>query len=97
MEDMQQKVSGEGVFASFNSERSIIVYEQPPPSIPKRRSRKAAVLKSPYTDTKALQPKKLITFKPFPKLPQSEFNKFKSWLKEDDSEDDRYILFLILF
>ncbi|TXG55764.1 hypothetical protein EZV62_017077 [Acer yangbiense] len=69
-----------------SQERSIIVYEHP--SIPpKRRSRKAAVLKSPYAETEVKKPKKLLKFKPFPKLPQSELTKFMSWLEEDDSVD----------
>ncbi|KAK0574579.1 hypothetical protein LWI29_025748 [Acer saccharum] len=70
-----------------SQERSIIVYEQHPPIPPKRRSRKAAVLKSPYAETEVKKPKKLIKFKPFPKLPQSELTKFMSWLEEDDSVD----------
>ena len=88
--DMQKKAPSKGVSTSVNSERSIIVYENHPPSIPKRRPRKAAALMSPFEDTEALKPKKLMKFKPFPKLPQSELNKFMSWLQEDDSEDDRY-------
>ncbi|KAK0599400.1 hypothetical protein LWI29_004931 [Acer saccharum] len=88
MVDMQKKAPGEGISTSVNSERSIIVYEKHPPSNPKRRPRKAAVLKSPYADTEALKPKKLMKFKPFPRLPQSELNKFMSWLQEADSKDD---------
>ncbi|KAK1589069.1 hypothetical protein Q3G72_030192 [Acer saccharum] len=88
MVDMQKKAPGEGISTSVNSERSIIVYEKHPPNNPKRRPRKAAVLKSPYADTEALKPKKLMKFKPFPKLPQSELNKFMSWLQEADSKDD---------
>ncbi|KAK0597658.1 hypothetical protein LWI29_027297 [Acer saccharum] len=88
MVDMQKKASGEGISTSVNSERSIIVYEKHPPSNPKRRPRKAAMLKSPYADTEALKPKKLMKFKPFPKLPQFELNKFMSWLQETDSKDD---------
>ncbi|KAK1557357.1 hypothetical protein Q3G72_023144 [Acer saccharum] len=63
--------------------------EKHPPIPPKRRSRKAAVLKSPYADTKVKKPKKLLKFRLFPKLPQSELNKFMSWLEEDDSTDFR--------
>ncbi|KAK0589383.1 hypothetical protein LWI29_013516 [Acer saccharum] len=49
--DIKRKAACEGVSTLVNSERSIIVYEQHPPIPPKRRSRKAAVLKSPYADT----------------------------------------------
>ena len=97
MVDMKKKAAFEGVSTSVNSERSIAVYEQHPVIPPKRRTRKAAVLKSPYADTEVKKPKKLIKFKPFPKLPQSELNKFISWLEDDDSTDVRYIMFLILF
>ncbi|KAI9156151.1 hypothetical protein LWI28_001324 [Acer negundo] len=53
----------------------------------KRRSRKTAVLKTPYTDIEVKKPKKLLKFKPFPKLPQSELNKFMAWVEEDDIVD----------
>ena len=97
MVDMKKKVACERVSTSVNSERSIVVYEQHPVITPKRRTRKDAVLKSPYTDTEVKKPKKLIKFKPFPKLPQSELKKFISWLEDDDSTDVRYIMFLSLF
>ncbi|KAK1559613.1 hypothetical protein Q3G72_016455 [Acer saccharum] len=48
---MQKIAPDEGVSTSVNSERSIIVYENHPPMIPKRRSKKAVVLKFPYIDT----------------------------------------------
>ncbi|KAK3195472.1 hypothetical protein Dsin_026782 [Dipteronia sinensis] len=47
MVDMHNK----GVSPSNNTDRSIIVYEKPPPNVPKRRPKKAAALKSLYTDT----------------------------------------------
>ena len=97
MVDMKKKAACERVCTSVNSERSIVVYEQHPVIPPKRCSRKVVVLKSPYTDTEVKKPKKLIKFKPFPKLPQYELNKFMSWLEDDDSTDVRYIMFLILF
>ncbi|KAK3230230.1 hypothetical protein Dsin_002111 [Dipteronia sinensis] len=84
MVDMHNK----GVSPSNNTDRSIIVYEKPPPNVPKRRPKKAAALKSPYTDTQVIKPKKLTKFKPFPNLPQSVLKKFESWLEEDDFEDE---------
>ncbi|KAK3220146.1 hypothetical protein Dsin_014116 [Dipteronia sinensis] len=85
MVDMQNKE----VSPSNNTDRSIIVYEKPPPNVPKRRPKKAAALKSPYTDTQVIKPKKLTKFKPFPNLPQSVLKKFESCLEEDDFEDER--------
>ncbi|KAI9185171.1 hypothetical protein LWI28_004985 [Acer negundo] len=87
MEDMKKKAACEGVCSSVGEERSIIVYEQHQPLPLKRRSRKAAVLKTPYTDIEVKKPKKLLKFKPFPKLPQSELNKFMAWVEEDDYVD----------
>ncbi|KAK3188653.1 hypothetical protein Dsin_028214 [Dipteronia sinensis] len=84
MVDMHNK----GVSPSNNTDKSIIVYEKPPPNVPKRRPKKAAALKSPYTDTQVIKPKKLTQFKPFPNLPPSLLKKFESWLEEDDSEDE---------
>ncbi|KAK0588696.1 hypothetical protein LWI29_004306 [Acer saccharum] len=56
MVDMQKIAPDEGVSTSVNSERSIIVYENHPPMIPKRRSKKAVVLKFPYIDTEVYIP-----------------------------------------
>ncbi|KAK2654808.1 hypothetical protein Ddye_014664 [Dipteronia dyeriana] len=63
-----------------NTWMSIIMYEKPPPIIPKRHSKKAAALKSPYTDTQGIKPKKLPKFKPLPKLLQAELKKVEAWL-----------------
>ncbi|KAK3213280.1 hypothetical protein Dsin_017986 [Dipteronia sinensis] len=65
MVDMHNK----GVSPSNNTDMSIIVYEKPPPNVPKRRPKKVTALKSPYTDTHVIKPKKLTKFKPFPNLP----------------------------
>ncbi|KAI9186090.1 hypothetical protein LWI28_013661 [Acer negundo] len=56
MEDMKKKATCEGVCSSVGEERSIIVYEQHQPLPLKRRSRKAAVLKTPYTDIEVYIP-----------------------------------------
>ncbi|KAK2654167.1 hypothetical protein Ddye_014023 [Dipteronia dyeriana] len=70
-----------------NTGMSIIVYEKPPPIVPKRRSKKVVALKSPYTDTQGIKPKNLPKFKSLPKLLQTELKKFEAWLQEEDSED----------
>ncbi|KAK2661768.1 hypothetical protein Ddye_000342 [Dipteronia dyeriana] len=89
--DDESNIHVEKVENNCNTWMSIIVYEKPPPIVPKNRSKKAAALKSPYTDTQIFKPKKLPKFKPLPKLPQTELKKFKAWLQKEDYEDQKYV------